>query len=165
MSGHRRGAMDEGHLWSWLRTALGRGANIQADSTHQNWGYEKRSAHLDAAASDQAVDLWSRLNRLQPMDTAPTDRPIVAYCKHSADPGPDEDGRLSLYMGHAEGLSHVEDGWHVLVWGGAWDDRSLEDPGAGWMPDWWFANDGTFEVAANPIGWLLALPNVEPAAP
>ena len=91
---------------------------------------------------------------LQPMDTAPTNCPIVAYCKHSADPGPD-----------AESLSHVEDGWHVLVWGGAWDDRSLEDPGAGWLPDWWFVNDGTFEVAANPIGWLVALPNEEPAAP
>lgn len=101
---------------------------------------------------------------LQPMPTAPTNCPIVAYCKHDADPGPDETGRLSLYMGHAEGLSHVEDGWHVLVWGGAWDDRTHEYDG-GWMPDWWFLSDGNFETAANPIGWLLALPNVEPAAP
>ncbi len=89
---------------------------------------------------------------LRPMSEAPKDRPIVAWCDHSADEGPDEKGRLTLYMAHAEGLSHVSDGGHVLEWGGAWADS--EDDGGGWLPDWWFRVDSDFEVAANPVGWF-----------
>jgi hypothetical protein len=90
---------------------------------------------------------------LRPMDEAPKDRPIVAWCVDGADEGPGEDGRLSIYKAHAEGLSHVSDGWHVLEWGGAWDDRTHEFDG-GWLPDWWFRVDSDFEVAANPVGWF-----------
>ena len=164
--------VDEGRLWSWMRSAMSHAVTLRQDHDlllNRTRGEEAYSAALDAAAASRSQELWEQVvvpvQELKPMSTAPTNCPIVAYCKHGADPGPDENGRLSLYMGHAEGLSRVEDGWHVLVWGGAWDDRSLEDPGAGWLPDWWFVNDGTFEVAANPIGWLVALPNEEPEAP
>lgn len=93
------------------------------------------------------------------MDEAPKDRPILGWCVHSADPywiePADATGRevLTLYGGHTEGLSHVEDGPNVLVWGGAWDDRSHEYDG-GHMPDWWFLRGSEFEVTANPIGWI-----------
>jgi len=92
----------------------------------------------------------------QPMDTAPTDRPILGWCIHEADPYfKSADGlNLTIYGGHSEGLSHVEDGPHVLEWGGSWDDRSHEDPNGGWMPDWWFLSGSEFEVAANPVAWM-----------
>lgn len=91
------------------------------------------------------------------MGTAPKDRPILGWCRDEC--GSDvcayytgTGTSLCLYHGHAEGLSHVEDGPHVLVWGGSWDDSSFEYAG-GWMPDWWFRSDSEFEVAANPIAW------------
>ena len=94
----------------------------------------------------------------QDISTAPKDRPILGWCVHDADPyfiePEDASGRsrLTLYGGHTEGLSHVSDGPHVLVWGGAWDDSTHEYSG-GWMPDWWFRSDSDFEVTANPILW------------
>jgi hypothetical protein len=86
------------------------------------------------------------------MSIAPKDVPIVAWCNHEADPYTlDERGnRLTLYAGHAEGLSHVENGPHVLVWGGGWVDT---DPDC-WMPDWWFQYGSDFEIAANPVKWM-----------
>lgn len=91
-----------------------------------------------------------------PMASAPKDEPILALCKHDADPYwlDEEHTTLTLYAGHAEGLTRVEDGPHVVVWGGAWDDRSYEEPSAGHMPDWWFRYGSDFEEVANPIGWL-----------
>lgn len=100
------------------------------------------------------------------MDSAPKDgSPILGWCLHAADPywrpapPPDPLALLSdplkempeaivltTYAAHCEGLSHVEDGPCVLVFGGGWDEG--ED---GWLPDWWFRDDGSFEVAANPI--------------
>lgn len=88
------------------------------------------------------------------MDSAPKDgTPILAWCSHKEDPYFLSNGNLTVYGGHAEGLSHVSDGPHVVQWGGGWDDRSYEDPYAGWMPDWWFQFGSSFEVAANPIRW------------
>ncbi len=90
------------------------------------------------------------------METAPKDKPILGWCRDecSSDVCGYHTGTgtsLCLYHGHAEGLSHVEDGPHVVVWGGSWAD--CEDDGGGWMPDWWFRSDSEFEVAANPIAW------------
>jgi hypothetical protein len=88
-----------------------------------------------------------------PMETALKDEPILGWCVHEADPYFQSNGDLTLYGAHVEGLSHVEDGPHVLVWGGAWDDRTYENENAGWLPDWWFRSDSDFEIAANPIRW------------
>lgn len=89
----------------------------------------------------------------QPIETAPKDTPIVGWCVHAADPYWIDEKRLTLYAAHAEGLSHVEDGPHVLVWGGAFDDSTWEEPG-GSLPDWWFRLGSEFEEAANPTHWL-----------
>jgi predicted transcriptional regulator len=59
---------------------------------------------------------------------------------------------ITIYSAHCDGMSHVENGPHVLVWGGAVDDRP-EDGGA-FIPDWWFLSGSDFEVAANPTHWL-----------
>lgn len=90
----------------------------------------------------------------QPIETAPKDKPILGWCVHDADPYWEGESHLTLYSAHCEGLSHVEDGPNVLVWGGAWDDRSYEEPNAGYLDDWWFQYGSEFEVAANPTHWM-----------
>jgi hypothetical protein len=90
----------------------------------------------------------------RPMETALKDRPILGLCSHAADPGPSDTGRLTPYMAHAEGLSHVEDGPHVLVWGGEYQESDWEAGINVHIPNWWFRSDSDFEVAANPIGWM-----------
>jgi len=85
---------------------------------------------------------------MKTIDTAPKDRPILAYCNHEADPYWEGDG-LTLYGGHAEGLSHAPTGFHIVEWGGGYDDGYDE----GRMPDWWFVAGSGFEVAANPSHW------------
>jgi hypothetical protein len=95
----------------------------------------------------------------QPIESAPKDRPILGWCVHDADPyfaGETSDGRsyLTTYGGHCEGMSHVEDGPHVLVWGGAYDDSTWEYPSQSGLPDWWFRHGSEFEEAANPIYWM-----------
>ena len=92
----------------------------------------------------------------EPIETAPRDgTPILGWCDHEADPYIEDEksGRLTTYGAHAEGLSHVEDGPHVLVWGGGFDDRSYDEPNGANMPDWWFLTGNEFEVAANPTHW------------
>lgn len=105
----------------------------------------------------------------QPMETAPKDTPILAWCDHEA--GLDEQDRyddeqdryneergnksphrLTLYLGHAEGIMHAPTGWHIIEWGGSWDDSNHEYQG-GYMPDWWFVAGSEFEMAANPMCW------------
>ena len=102
----------------------------------------------------------------QDIATAPKDgTPVLGWCVHDADPyfiepeGKDGRSRLTIYAAHTEGLSHVEDGAHVIVWGGSWDDSTHEYSG-GWMPDWWFRADSEFDETANPTHWMPI-----PAAP
>lgn len=92
------------------------------------------------------------------MSSAPRDgTPILALCVHEADPyyleaKAGELGRLTLYGAHTEGLAHVANGPHVVVWGGGFDDSTPENPGAS-LPDWWFQYGSEFELTANPVAW------------
>lgn len=109
------------------------------------------SAGMHAAAAVLAASLGGVL---QPLESAPKNRPILAYCNHEADPytvHPDGK-RLTLYAAHYEGLSHAPTGFHIIEWGGAFDDSTPEYSGAS-LPDWWFVAGSSFEVAANPILW------------
>ena len=85
------------------------------------------------------------------MESAPTDRPIVAWCKEP-DNCPDcDEKRMCLFHAHAEGMGSAGDGLVVIEWGGSWAD-GWEDGGAS-MPDWWFRVGSEFEEAANPALW------------
>ena len=53
--------LDEGALWSFLRTVLGQGVDIALDAGRLGWSYEMRSARLDAAAAERAEQLMARL--------------------------------------------------------------------------------------------------------
>jgi len=106
---------------------------------------EKAEAERDAA-------------RWQPIETAPRDRLILAWCDHEADPYSRDDINLTTYAAHAEELSHAPTGHHIVEWGGGWAE-SYED-GGGEMPDWWFVAGSEFEVVANPTHWMPL-----PAAP
>lgn len=88
------------------------------------------------------------------MDTAPKDRPILAWCVHEADPYHIEGtNKLTLYGAHCEGLGHVLDGANVLVWGGGFCDTGEYGEVMAELSDWWFAKDSEFECPANPICW------------
>lgn len=102
----------------------------------------------------------------QPIETAPKDAPILAWCETDCANakcayGGGEGHGLCLYHGHAEGLSFAETGIHIVEWGGAWDDRTHEYNG-GHMPDWWFVRDSEFEKAANPTHWMPLPPAPTP---
>lgn len=97
----------------------------------------------------------------QPIETAPKDAPVLAWCDHEADPySLDVDGgSLTLYAAHAEGMGHAETGWHIIEWGGSFSDS--EDDGGAWLPDWWFVVGSEFEIAANPTHWMPLPPPPE----
>lgn len=93
-----------------------------------------------------------------PMDTAPKDRPILAWCDHEADPQvlkefPDGRRHLTLYAAHSEGMGYVPTGWAIVEWGGAFNDSNYEYPNGANLPDWWFQAGTDFEIAANPVEW------------
>lgn len=101
-------------------------------------------------------------NEWQPIETAPKDRPIIGWCVHSADPYWLDDGkRLTPYGSHAEGLRHVDDGAHVLVWGGEYSENDWEMGINCHVPAYWFQNGSDYEVVANPTHWM-PLPTSEP---
>lgn len=95
----------------------------------------------------------------RPIETAPKDEPILAWCDHEADPYVEDRaaGRLTLYAAHAEGMSHAPTGLHILEFGGGW----LDSYGGSGLPDWWFVAGSECEVAANPTHWM---PLPEPPA-
>lgn len=85
----------------------------------------------------------------QPIETAPRDgRPIIGLCRHSEDSFLQDDGRLTVYAAHGEGLGQVPDGPHILCWGGEYDD-----PDDGYIPAWWFRYGSEWEEVANPTCW------------
>ena len=53
--------MTEGDLWYFLRTVMAQGVDIALDAERLQWGYEQRSARLDAAAAERAEQLLERL--------------------------------------------------------------------------------------------------------
>ena len=92
----------------------------------------------------------------QLIETAPRDRtPIIGWCDHEADLYYEEEGkRLTVYAAHAEGMSHVPDGPHVLVWGGEYSEHDTYTGSSFTIPDWWFRAGSDFEEAANPTHWM-----------
>jgi hypothetical protein len=96
------------------------------------------------------------------MSEARRDRPILVWHDHDSDPyyeslGPLEEGRLTVYGAHCEGLGYRRDkGYFVAVWGGGVDD---DESGAGWgpwthIPDWWFEDHSEFERPLAPVGFV-----------
>lgn len=90
------------------------------------------------------------MSEWQPIETAPRDGTlIVGWCVHSMDQYfLAETNRLTTYGAHVEGLSRVEDGPHILKWGG-----ELDAPGDEYIPNWWFEAYSEWEVPANPTHW------------
>lgn len=89
------------------------------------------------------------------MESAPKDRPILAICEHDFDQCSDESSeKLSIYLSHCEGLSNVEDGIHVIEFGGEYSEYDWESGVNFKIPDWWFLNGSEFTVVANPIAWM-----------
>ena len=107
-------------------------------ATHRHW-----IANMDEAPKDRPLLLWNDPDHKHPN---------CGYCGTLAD---ETRCSLCLYHAHAEGLSvHPQTGPVVGRWGGGWDDRTYEEPTAGWMPDWWFLDDLTDEIALNPVAWM-----------
>lgn len=96
----------------------------------------------------------------QGMSSAPTNKPIMAVAHAGSDPYFLGEGKLTLYGAHVEGLGAVDDGVHIVEWGGGFDDRTYEEPNAGCLSDWWFVAGSDFELVANPIAWL-PIPGVD----
>lgn len=85
---------------------------------------------------------------------------ILALTDHGADKPivVEEAGRevlrLSTYLAHADGMGHVNDGYHVLVFGGEYSEDDWESGIRFTVPAWWFLNDGDFETPGNPIKFI-----------
>lgn len=93
---------------------------------------------------------------MQPIATAPKDCPILAWCDHEAGQQENDaatDGRLTLYFAHGGALSFAPTGFHIVEWGGAYDDSTWEYPNQAYLPDWWFVAGSEFEQVANPTYW------------
>jgi hypothetical protein len=85
------------------------------------------------------------------ISTAPQDgTPILGWCNHKAEPYylDKDESILTIYGAHDDALSHVSDGPHVVVWGGAYDEGEWS------VPDWWFLFGSDFDVVANPTHWI-----------
>jgi len=98
------------------------------------------------------------MSEWQPIETAPKDKPILAWCDHESDPyhlegGVGIDGKLTLYAAHAEGLSHADTVFHIIEWGGEYCGGGAEEDYY-CIPDWWFVVGSDFEQVANPTHWM-----------
>lgn len=88
------------------------------------------------------------------METAPKDKPILAWCVHSPSAVYDNENEcLTTYGAHNEGLCHVKDGLNIICWGGGYCEDDWESSIHFTIPDWWFLNDGCYETVANPVLW------------
>lgn len=89
------------------------------------------------------------------MESAPKDKPILAYCIHDKDDyyieGTD---RLTVYGAHCENWKVVDDGIHIVEFGGEYSESDWESSVKFNIPDWWFVNGSDFEVVANPVAWM-----------
>ena len=104
--------------------------------------------------ADLVVWLLERLDEREwrPIESAPNDQPILAWCDHKADSYVEDTatGRLTTYAAHIHaGLGHYANGIQILMWGG-----ELNDSDDGYIPDWWFVVGSEFECAANPTHWM-----------
>jgi len=87
------------------------------------------------------------------MTSAPKDRPILGWCVDRS-PCPDcGPAVMCIYHAHADGLSRVEDGPHVILWGGGFCDVGEYGVIEAQLPDWWFRYGSEFEEAAYPVKW------------
>ncbi|WP_323016396.1 hypothetical protein [Castellaniella sp.] len=94
----------------------------------------------------------------QGMESAPHDRPILAFVDDSSAPYEEESGILTVYRAHTEAFGGATTGFHIIRWGGEYDGG--EDEGYCHIPDWWFVDDGgDFETPAYPICWM-SIPDV-----
>lgn len=96
-----------------------------------------------------------------PMKSAPKDgTPVLALCVHTENPYYLDNGlSLSPYGAHCEGLTHVQDGYHVVQFGGEYNsDPSYVEHDS--IPAWWFRSGSNFEEPANPVYWMQ-LPEVK----
>ena len=121
----------------------------QIDNHFANLPDDKFDANLKAAGMVEQSG-W------QPIETAPKDgTPIIGWCDHEADLYYEEEGkRVTVYAAHAEGMSHVPDGPHVLVWGGEYSEHDAYTGSSFTIPCWWFRVGSDFEEVANPTHWM-----------
>ena len=136
------------------------------------WGqrFADEASAINAAQADYEQRIRSALHPApapegwRDIKTAPKDgTTILAWCVHAADPYHVDEKSLTAYGAHCEGLSHVEDGAHVVQWGGgSWE--STDGYGSGYLiPDWWFRFGSEWEETANPIAWMpICLPTRPP---
>lgn len=89
------------------------------------------------------------------MSSAPKGKPVLGLCQHGADPyHVAGTSKLTPYGANCEGLSRVEDGPHVVVWGGGDSDYDEWSGKTIVWPDWWFRAGSEFEEVANPVAWM-----------
>jgi hypothetical protein len=95
----------------------------------------------------QAVPAWL------PISSAPKDGAVIlGYCVHTADPYFTGE-RLTDYGARCEGLGHVEDGIHAILWESAREESDGWESPSYWIPAGWVHN-ADFEQMANPTHWV-----------
>lgn len=151
-------------------------ADWSAESAARSAEWSAGSAEYDAIANEllrllsTAGDEYMKESRdhLRPMEDAPKDKKILAWCEHEQDTYVDTRREplgkyLTDYGCHCEsGNSHVSDGWHVLEWGGGGVELGEYGVTVASWPDWWFQSGSDFEKPASPVGWLCSLEDKPP---